>query len=79
MKTAISVPDEVFANAERLARKLNRSRSELYSRAVAEYVARHAPDEITENMNRVVAGLGELPPDKFVSRAARRVLKRVEW
>lgn len=79
MKTAISIPDEVFRDAERLARRLKRSRSELYSRALAEYVARHAPDEVTENMNRVVEGLGEPPRDDFTTRAARRTLKSVEW
>jgi metal-responsive CopG/Arc/MetJ family transcriptional regulator len=36
MKTAISIPDDVFAAAERLARRLKKSRSELYSRALRE-------------------------------------------
>jgi metal-responsive CopG/Arc/MetJ family transcriptional regulator len=38
MKTAISVPDEIFEEADRLARQRGMSRSELYARAVAEYV-----------------------------------------
>src|SRR5580700_6419740 len=38
MKTAISVPDEIFEEAERLARQRGMSRSELYAKAVAEYV-----------------------------------------
>ena len=38
MKTAISLPDEVFEEAERLARRRGISRSELYARAVAEFV-----------------------------------------
>jgi metal-responsive CopG/Arc/MetJ family transcriptional regulator len=79
MKTAISIPDAVFEDAERLARRLKSSRSELYSRALAEYVARHAPDEITETMNRVVKELGESSTDDFTSRASRRTLKRAEW
>ena len=45
MKTAVSVPDEVFQRAERLAKRMKVSRSELYSRALREYLARHAPDE----------------------------------
>ncbi|PYT05293.1 MAG: hypothetical protein DMF60_12445, partial [Acidobacteria bacterium] len=44
MKTAVSIPDEVFEKAERLARRMKKSRSELFSRALDEYVARHAPD-----------------------------------
>jgi predicted transcriptional regulator len=78
MKTAISIPDEIFEDAERLAKRLKRSRSEIYSRALAEYVARHTPDKVTEEMDRVLDELAE-PADKFVSSAARRVLGRTEW
>src|SRR6266511_1777128 len=42
MKTAISIPDDVFEEAERLATELQTSRSQLYSRALQEFVARHA-------------------------------------
>lgn len=79
MKTAISIPDDIFEGAERLARRLKRSRSDLYSRALEEYIARHAPDEITERMNRVVGELGAEGEDELVFRAARRSLRRVEW
>jgi len=78
MKTAISIPDGIFEDAERLARSLKRSRSELYSRALSEYVARHAPDQVTEEMNRVVAAVDE-PDDTFAPTAARRTLGRAEW
>jgi predicted transcriptional regulator len=78
MKTAISVPDEVFRAAERHARRTRKSRSQLYVEALSEYLARHAPEEVTEAMNRVV---DHLPPgpDPFVSAAARRLLERAEW
>jgi hypothetical protein len=36
MKTAISIPDKVFKEAERLARRLGQSRSKLYGEGVAE-------------------------------------------
>ena len=42
MKTAISIPDDVFEVAERLARRTKKSRSRLFSDAIGEYVARHA-------------------------------------
>ena len=45
MKTAVSIPDEIFEKVERLAEREKRTRSELYSAALREYVARHAPDE----------------------------------
>ena len=78
MKTAISIPDEVFRAAERHARRARKSRSQLYAEALSEYLARHAPDEVTEAMNKVVAELNE-PIDPFVAAAARRILERSEW
>jgi len=78
MKTAVSIPDDVFAEAERLATELQTSRSQLYSRALAEFVARHAPERITEAMDGVIQEVGA-GGDEFSHRAARRVLERVEW
>ena len=78
MKTAVSVPDEVFEKVERLARREGRSRSEVFSAALAEYVARHAPDEVTEAMDRVCADLGD-QVDAFVTAAGRQVLENTEW
>ncbi len=78
MKTAISVPDDVFQRAERLARQVRKSRSQLYSEALAEYLGRHAPDEVTDALNRVLADVdGE--PDPFLAAAGRDVLERSEW
>jgi metal-responsive CopG/Arc/MetJ family transcriptional regulator len=78
MKTAISIPDEVYQGAERLARRTKKSRSRLYGDALKEYLARHAPDEVTEAMNRACAEAGETK-DPFVSAAAHRILERSEW
>jgi predicted transcriptional regulator len=78
MKTAVSIPDEVFQQAEELARRTETSRSALYARALAEYVARHTPDQITEAMNRVCDELGH-GADPFPAAAARRILERSEW
>ena len=78
MKTAVSIPDEVFERAERLARRVRQTRSEVFSRALREYVARHAPDEVTEAMDRVCAEVGD-QRDEFVALAARHTLERSEW
>ncbi|MGZ8845355.1 MAG: ribbon-helix-helix protein, CopG family [Pyrinomonadaceae bacterium] len=78
MKTAVSVPDEVFAKAERLARRMKKSRSELFSNALAEYIARHAPDHVTETMNQVCTEIG-VEADPFVAAASRQILERTEW
>ena len=82
MKTAVSLPDELFQAAERHARRSRKSRSRLYAEAIAEYLARHAPDEVTAAMDRVVDRLGETERDDFVSRAAQRTLERavsMQW
>ena len=78
MKTAVSIPDDVFEQAETLAHRAKRSRSEVYARALSEYIARHAPDRVTEAMDRVLDQLDE-PTDPFVFRTARRRLERTEW
>jgi metal-responsive CopG/Arc/MetJ family transcriptional regulator len=79
MKTAVSLPDHLFRAAERHAKRLRKSRSQLYAEALAEYLARHAPDDVTEAMNRVVERLGEPEPQPFLRGAARRVFERTEW
>jgi metal-responsive CopG/Arc/MetJ family transcriptional regulator len=78
MKTAVSLPDDVFREAERQARRTRKSRSQLYAEALSEYLARHAPDEVTEAMNSVVDQVKK-PSDPFVTVAARRILERSEW
>jgi antitoxin MazE6 len=77
MKTAVSVPDPVFQSAERLARLLKKSRSQLYSEALAEYVARRAPDGVTEAYDRLADEV-DTRPQPSVARAAHRVLKNTE-
>jgi metal-responsive CopG/Arc/MetJ family transcriptional regulator len=80
MKTTVSVPDELFERADRLARSSGRSRSEVYSAALREYVARHSPDEITETLDRVLRPLDEdAATDAFVERAAKLLLEHNDW
>jgi metal-responsive CopG/Arc/MetJ family transcriptional regulator len=78
MKIAVSIPDDVFEEAERLARRMGKSRSQLYNHALAEYLARHAPDRVTEAMDRVCGQLGQ-PTDPFVATASHRILERSDW
>ena len=53
MKTAISIRDKVFEAAELTAKDLGISRSELYTKAVGEFVERHADERVTERLNAV--------------------------
>jgi predicted transcriptional regulator len=53
MRCVISVPTSVFHRADKLARRLKKSRNQLYSEAVSEYLERHDPDEITAGLDAV--------------------------
>ena len=77
MKTAISIPDPIFHEAESLARRLKKSRSQLYAEAIAAYLLRH-DDAVTDALNRVCAESGTRV-DPFAGAAARRLLSNVEW
>ena len=78
MKAAVSIPNEIFERAERYARQIKKSRSQLVSAALDEYLARHAPDEVTEAMNRVCEEVGDTK-DPFSALAARRILRQSQW
>jgi metal-responsive CopG/Arc/MetJ family transcriptional regulator len=81
MKTAISIPDDVFREADKLAKRLKKSRSQLYSEAVAEYTARYDEDEITASINRVLDDPEAADPelDAIITAVGRRVLLETEW
>lgn len=78
MKTAVSVPNDVYERAERLARREKRSRSDVYSAALREYVDRHEPDEITEALDRTIADVGG-ETDDFVAAAGRQLVESTDW
>lgn len=78
MKTAISLPDDLFQAADALAQRTGRSRSQLYADALAEYVARHDEDRVTQRLNEVCAEVGGGAPD-YLHRAARHLLEDEDW
>ncbi|MDW8234419.1 MAG: hypothetical protein RMJ54_16715 [Roseiflexaceae bacterium] len=55
MKTATSLPDDLFHEAERFAQAHGLSRSELYARALAFYLQTHQQQSITSALNQVYA------------------------
>ncbi len=86
MKVAVSIPDDIFRDAEALTRQLGTSRSDVYARALAAFVGDHVPDKVTQAMNDAVDVIGEAagerggePTGEFARQAARRVFDRIEW
>ena len=78
MKTAISIPDDLFEDAEKLAKSLKKSRSRLYGDAVREYVTRHSADSVTQALDEVLEAV-ESTEDAFARRLARATLEQSEW
>ena len=78
MKTAISLPDEIFESADALAERLGLSRSELYATAVAEYLAKHRDEDVTSRLNDVFA---DEPSgvDPAIRSAQARSVGSAEW
>ena len=78
MKTAISIPDDVFAEAEAEARRLGVSRSGLYAKAVAEFVARNRSLGVREALDSVYAG-NDSRVDKVLARMQAASLPAGGW
>lgn len=53
MKTAISIPDPIFESAEKVAKNLGISRSELYTKAMIRFLEAYQQATITEALNEV--------------------------
>jgi hypothetical protein len=79
MKTAISLPDELFVSAEALAQQLGVSRSELFANAVAELVARYDRTRLTERLNAVYGDASHEAPDVGLAVLQARSLPHDQW
>lgn len=73
MKTAISIPDDVFESADSLAKEIGVSRSELYATAVAEYLAKFRDQDITQRLDEVYADQPSGLPAALRSAQAKSV------
>jgi predicted DNA-binding protein len=79
VKTAISLPDKLFYKADQLAKQQGISRSELYKKALEDYVEKqYSKEAIIENLNRVYGeDPGELDP--AFRAVVRRMFENNEW
>jgi hypothetical protein len=78
MKTAVSLPDEIFRQAEATAKKLRMSRSRLYATAISEYLDRHRADSVTERLNRLYSK-HDSKLDPAWERAMLQTLAKDPW
>lgn len=73
MKTAISLPDELFQRVDELAKRLGIPRSQLYARALSEYLAAHGPEHVTAALDAVYSGTDSSLDPVIVSAQAGSV------
>jgi predicted transcriptional regulator len=78
MKTAISLPAELFARGEAEAERLRISRSELYQRAIAAFLDRSQQEAITRQLDEVYTE-AESSPDEPLRAIRLRTAKRSRW
>jgi metal-responsive CopG/Arc/MetJ family transcriptional regulator len=78
MKIAISIPDDIFEEAEYLSRQQGKSRSRLYADAVAEYVGSYRTELVTEQLNAVYSAESSTL-DAALASAQHQVIEQEEW
>ncbi len=79
MKTAISIPDELFEAADNMARHMGMSRGELYRTALAAFLAAHAESLVTEQLNSVHGATPDAGVDPVLARLQGVSLVREDW
>jgi hypothetical protein len=78
MKTAVSVPDDLFRLAEAAARRLRVSRSKLYATAISELLERLQTNAVTERLNELYSRR-TAKVDPPLHRAQLRSLDKDSW
>jgi hypothetical protein len=80
MKTAVSIPDPVFEAAECLAKRLGKSRSQLYAEALQAFLDQRRGGSITERLNEIYDAEPELAElDPVLKEMQYRSVPKEEW
>jgi metal-responsive CopG/Arc/MetJ family transcriptional regulator len=78
MKTAVSLPDDLFRLGETAARRLRVSRSQLYATALAEFLHRQRANAVTERLNEVYSRR-KAKVDPLLHRAQLSSVDKDSW
>jgi len=82
VKTAISLPEPLFERADAFARQQKMSRSQLFARAVEEFLRRHESQALLEALNRVYEDYSPTEEEKEVRRLMKqkqREMVKGDW
>lgn len=74
MKVAVSIPDELYEQADATAHRLGMNRSQLYARAVTEFLGAQGEDPVTKKLDELAAELGIVSP-----AVGRRLIDAGSW
>ena len=78
MKTAISLPDKLFQQANEVAKALGISRSTLYANALSDYLARRSAEQVTTRLNQVYQSV-EGRPEPGLAASQARASRQDHW
>lgn len=78
MKTAISIPDNVYQSAEKLAKRLGKSRSQLYTQALNNYLEQNNEEGVQELLDKVYTTEdSQVPPS--IKRLQSKAVAKEQW
>lgn len=78
MKTAISIPDEIFRAADQYAKNHGFSRSKLYTEAVAQFLEQHPSGLITKQLDEIYSA-EPARLNETISTMQFSSIKKEEW
>ncbi len=80
MKTAVYIPDNIFALAEKIAHQLKVTRSEFYARAIEEYLKDKKEENVTQQLNALYEDqTNPSVMDKGLYQAQLKIVQKEEW
>ena len=82
MKTAVSLPDQLYQEAEKTAQELGIPRSQLFARALEAFISMHKRENITERLNRVYSKIDQSEFTQMTNasiEAIRELTKNDTW
>ena len=78
LKTAISIPENIFLQAAETAKVLGLNRSRLYTAAIAEFLAKYREDDVKAKLNEIYANENS-QVDPIFTKAQMMGLAKEDW
>jgi antitoxin MazE6 len=78
MKTAVSLPNETYESAEKLAKRLGKSRSELYADAINDYLSRNSTKLVKESLDKIYSE-NDSQLDPAIAAMQLETLSKEQW